>query len=126
MHAPPGSSPPATGSAPEAGSKARQSRALYSKRGAQSKSRPGPSPGVLDANEVSLHRDLEQWFGHFFLRFLQFVAADQGKRSDDPEEGDDCADGECCREPLDEGIRLRKLLPSDESLESVFSYLLEA
>jgi ABC-2 type transport system ATP-binding protein len=27
---------------------------------------------------------------------------------------------------LDEGIRLRKLLPSDESLESVFSYLLEA
>ena len=28
--------------------------------------------------------------------------------------------------PLKEGIRLRKLLPSDESLESVFSYLLEA
>ena len=27
---------------------------------------------------------------------------------------------------IDEGIRLRKLLPSDESLESVFSYLLEA
>jgi ABC-2 type transport system ATP-binding protein len=27
---------------------------------------------------------------------------------------------------LDRGIRLRKLLPSDESLESVFSYLLEA
>jgi ABC-2 type transport system ATP-binding protein len=27
---------------------------------------------------------------------------------------------------LNEGIRLRKLLPSDESLESVFSYLLEA
>ncbi|HEU4346570.1 MAG TPA: ABC transporter ATP-binding protein, partial [Actinoplanes sp.] len=27
---------------------------------------------------------------------------------------------------LGEGIRLRKLLPSDESLESVFSYLLEA
>jgi ABC-2 type transport system ATP-binding protein len=27
---------------------------------------------------------------------------------------------------LKEGIRLRKLLPSDESLESVFSYLLEA
>ncbi|GID96753.1 ABC transporter ATP-binding protein [Amorphoplanes digitatis] len=27
---------------------------------------------------------------------------------------------------LEEGIRLRKLLPSDESLESVFSYLLEA
>jgi ABC-2 type transport system ATP-binding protein len=27
---------------------------------------------------------------------------------------------------LDEGVRLRKLLPSDESLESVFSYLLEA
>jgi ABC-2 type transport system ATP-binding protein len=27
---------------------------------------------------------------------------------------------------LSEGIRLRKLLPSDESLESVFSYLLEA
>ncbi|HEU4349199.1 MAG TPA: ABC transporter ATP-binding protein [Actinoplanes sp.] len=27
---------------------------------------------------------------------------------------------------LDEGIRLRRLLPSDESLESVFSYLLEA
>ncbi|MFI5492698.1 ABC transporter ATP-binding protein [Actinoplanes sp. NPDC051859] len=27
---------------------------------------------------------------------------------------------------LDEGIRLRKLIPSDESLESVFSYLLEA
>ena len=27
---------------------------------------------------------------------------------------------------LDQGIRLRKLLPSDESLESVFSYLLEA
>jgi ABC-2 type transport system ATP-binding protein len=27
---------------------------------------------------------------------------------------------------LDAGIRLRKLLPSDESLESVFSYLLEA
>jgi ABC-2 type transport system ATP-binding protein len=27
---------------------------------------------------------------------------------------------------LDEGIRIRKLLPSDESLESVFSYLLEA
>jgi len=27
---------------------------------------------------------------------------------------------------LGEGIRLRRLLPSDESLESVFSYLLEA
>ncbi|BCJ52228.1 ABC transporter ATP-binding protein [Actinoplanes sp. NBRC 14428] len=27
---------------------------------------------------------------------------------------------------LDQGIRLRKLIPSDESLESVFSYLLEA
>jgi ABC-2 type transport system ATP-binding protein len=27
---------------------------------------------------------------------------------------------------IEEGIRLRKLLPSDESLESVFSYLLEA
>jgi ABC-2 type transport system ATP-binding protein len=27
---------------------------------------------------------------------------------------------------LDQGIRLRRLLPSDESLESVFSYLLEA
>ena len=34
--------------------------------------------------------------------------------------------GRCRKVALAEGIRVQRLLPSDESLESVFSYLVEA